>query len=410
MKGLLGKFQPSRKILLIFGGVIVLCGATGSAAVFIGRDTLIGPSYASINGLACTDVQTVKTQRKNHVWLRKYIVTEPADGMARIKTALRVAKAVQESSKADLVQVVVLDKNGPKDRADIRGRVVGADVIYVPNPAIMTDETDLAPLTARYVERPASADGEFYGERIDMPMADASALMASLTDKADCLAPVVPEAEHGSGKKESGGKSKGGGHGDAKAKGGDAHGSDAHGGDAQGGDAHGGEAKSGEGEAKPADGHEAEKPAGDEKPGLIASLTGKVKGLIFGAEKPAEHPAEPQDAHAAVEASPPGAEAAVSDAAKDAPKAETPAAAPGHEPAATAATPEVAKTEAAKGEPAQAAEQAGWFSSLKAKVLGNGDEKPAEQKADAAADAAKPLVSKESEGSDNVLPRGISLR
>ncbi len=44
-----------------------------------------------------------------------------------------------QQKKPDLVQVVVLDQNGPTLRSDIRGRAIGADVIYMPHPDKMID-------------------------------------------------------------------------------------------------------------------------------------------------------------------------------------------------------------------------------------------------------------------------------
>jgi hypothetical protein len=282
------KIHLSRKLVLIVGGVLVLCGGTGGAAVYIGADTLLGPSYAELNGLECTEVQVVEIRKKDRFWVRKYVTTnEPGDGLTRVKTALRVAKIVQEAKKADLVQVVVLDTNGPKDRAAMRGRAVGADVIYVPDPSRVPEAATARMLTARYTDGSAAANGEFYGERVDMTESDVQALLAKLDDSADCVTPevVVPEGD---------------GHGGAKA---DAHGKKAEGHGESGGhgeapaDGHGEAPAEGHGEA-PADGH-GEAPAGEhgaetpvaehgggESKGWMASLMGMVG--LGGDEAPAE--------------------------------------------------------------------------------------------------------------------------
>lgn len=187
----------SRKLLLIVGGVAVLCGATGSAAVYIGRDALLGPSYSEVNGLTCMELQSATIKRKDRLWVRKYVTTDATDGVTRIKTALRIAKSVAETEKPDLVQVVVLDQKGPKDQSDIRGRAIGADVIYIANPAQLAETAHMQSLTARYVDKPANGNGDFYGERVEMPLADASTMMAKLTDAAPCEKPVIatPEGE-----------------------------------------------------------------------------------------------------------------------------------------------------------------------------------------------------------------------
>ncbi|RKE83654.1 hypothetical protein [Rhizobium sp. AG855] len=268
------KLHLSRKLVLIVGGVLVLCGGTGGAAVYIGADTLLGPSYAELNGLECTEVQTVEIHKKDRFWIRKYVTTnETADGLIRIKTALRVAKVVQETKKADLVQVVVLDLNGPKERGQMRGRAVGADVIFVPDPHRVPEAATARMLTARYADGPAAANGEFFGQRVDMMEGDIQALLAKLDDSADCVTPevVVPEGE---------------GHGDAHGKKTDSHGkkSDGHG---DGG--HGEAAADGHGEA-PAGEHGAETPVaehgGGESKGWMASLMGMVG--LGGDEAPAE--------------------------------------------------------------------------------------------------------------------------
>lgn len=284
------KLHLSRKLVLIVGGVLVLCGGTGGAAVYIGADTLLGPSYAELNGLECTEVQVVEIRKKDRFWVRKYVTTnEPGDGLSRVKTALRVAKLVQEAKKADLVQVVVLDTNGPKDRAAMRGRAVGADVIYVPDPTRVPEANPARVLTARYADGLAAANGQYFGERVDMTEADVQALLAKLDDSTDCVTPevVVPEGAEG-------------GHGESKK---DAHGKKAEGhGDAGGhgeapADGHGEAPAEGHGEA-PADGH-GEAPAGEhgtetpvaehgggESKGWMASLMGMVG--LGGDEAPAE--------------------------------------------------------------------------------------------------------------------------
>lgn len=398
------KIHLSRKLMLIAGGVLVSLGGTGAAAVYIGADKLLGPSYADLNGLECTEVKTVTIQKKDRLWVRKFITTdEPGDGLARVKTALRVAKSLQEAEKADLVQVVVLDINGPKDRSGMRGRAVGADVIYVPEPGHVPEEVGARMLTARYVDGAAAANGEFFGERVDMLEADIQALVAKLNDQTDCVKPegLVPEVEGHDDKSA-------GGHGKAPAGGGkDAHGekpADGH-----------GEAKEGHDDA-PADEHGEETPVAEhgaeESKGWMASLMGMVG--LGGEEAPAEDHAASADGAAAVaegheapaddHAEPAVAahgDAGSSDAHGDAPAhgteqvahtEEKPAtveetahggASAGHEETIDqAAAPEVATEE----EPAA---DGGWFASLKSMVgLGGADEEAPAEDATAKAEEA----------------------
>ena len=54
MKLLPTSFRLSRKLLIILAGVTVLTGASGAAAIFVGREALLGPPAEEISGVACT--------------------------------------------------------------------------------------------------------------------------------------------------------------------------------------------------------------------------------------------------------------------------------------------------------------------------------------------------------------------
>jgi hypothetical protein len=210
VKALLRIFRLPRKLVIIVGGVALLMGSSGVFALFIGKDKVLvmaGMATETSDGLECTDVNLVTIRKQNHLWIRKYITTAPTDGLTRIKTALRVAKAVYDTQKPDLVQVVVLDKSGPTLRSDIRGRALGADVIYVPDPSKVGEGTVDAPYTARYYDGGASDQGLFYGERIDMQPSDIDGMIASLKDHSDCQNQVAVETTK-SGGAEAGKKKK----------------------------------------------------------------------------------------------------------------------------------------------------------------------------------------------------------
>ena len=186
MSALLHIFRVPRKFVVMIGGVALLVGCSGVFALYIGKDRLLGIATASANGLQCTDVNLVTIRKDNRFWIRKYIRTEPTDGLTRVRTALRVAKAVYQEQKPDLVQVVVLDENGPILRSDLRGRALGADVVYVAHPDRLVDRSAEAPLTARYYDGGASNAGLFYGEQITMLPQDIDAAIAGLKDLTDC--------------------------------------------------------------------------------------------------------------------------------------------------------------------------------------------------------------------------------
>jgi len=225
VKAILRIFRPSRKLAFVIGGVALLAGASGGAALYVGKDAILGPPAEEVNGASCTDVNLVTIKKQDHVWIRKYIKTEPTDGMTRVRTALRVAQAIYADSKPDLVQVVVLDQNGPTLRSDIRGRAIGADVVYIPHPEKMIEGIDDKPYTARYYDGAASQNGLFFGERVDLPDDEIKTLNASFKEYSDCIDPTaVASTEGGEGGKK-GGKAEeaksGEGESEAKAEGGE---------------------------------------------------------------------------------------------------------------------------------------------------------------------------------------------
>jgi hypothetical protein len=417
------KFRLSKKVVIVTVGLLAICAGSGAAAVYVGTDKLLGPSYLEINGLECTTLQTDKIKRDNRNWIRKYVVSDkPGDGMARIRTALRVARAVQEKEKADLVQVAVLDKSGPTERAEMRGRVIGAQVVYIPDLAKAPDGAQVQTYSAYYMDGSPTPKGEYFGLRMDVPLEDVEALSAKLTDKADCVDPVVaaPEGEHGApsahGDKKKP-KPKGGEHGAAAEGHGDS-GSEGHAAEPEA--SHSEEGKpAADGHGAPdshegATGHE-DQVASKESGGFLGSVTSMIfgskeepkpdaaageakSGDAHGADAdaaPAEgHGAMPTEAksHAAPE---PVAKPAPEAAAKPAPEAAGKAApeaagkaAPEHAAKAEAAT----ETKAAVTEPAETAkEEGGMFSSLKGMIFGSGEaEKPAEPLKEASAEPAKP--------------------
>ncbi len=297
MKGI--KIRLSRKLALILGGIVVFGGGSGAAALYASHAGFLGTSAANINGLTCSTVQTVKIKRDHQYWVRKYVVADTGDGPARIRTAVRVAKAVQKSEKADLVQVAILDKSGPTDRAAMRGRAIGAQVIYTPDPSKVPDGVMNHPLAAFYLDGTADATGQYYGMRVDLPYEDIDGMATSLTDFADCIEPVVAGAEGGHG---GSGKAKGGesGHGGGEAAGhGEAPSADSH--DAAPAEGHGAPSAEGHG---PPDGGEVVASTPQEK-GFLASIT----GMFFG-DKKDETPAVDENTTAAAGDHPPVTEPA----------------------------------------------------------------------------------------------------
>ncbi len=220
MKAVFGRMRFSRKLVMIGGGILLFAGATGSAAVFIGSERLLGSTYASANGLSCDAVQTVNIRKNGSLWVRKFIRTDGGNGTDRLKTALRVARAVYDRQKPDLVQVSVLDKNGPQLRSEMRGRAIAAQVVFIADPAKIPEGADAQRYSAFYYDGASNGSGQFYGLRIDLPLEDAEAMAASLSDATDCATPASDAAPEGHGGKAAKGA---GGHGETKGEGGGGH-------------------------------------------------------------------------------------------------------------------------------------------------------------------------------------------
>ncbi len=189
LKLLPSKLRLPKKVLILLAGVIVLTGASGAVAVFVGRDAILGPPEERISGVACTTVLTVRQNRDGQEWLRRYIRAKADDGDMRIKTALRVAGALSNQERADLYQVVLLDEAGPASRADMRGRAIGAEVLFSREPGKIAGLT--APFQASYAEGAAAENGEFYGERKALKLDEIKGIVTAMADRTDCLDPAA---------------------------------------------------------------------------------------------------------------------------------------------------------------------------------------------------------------------------
>lgn len=189
MKGLALKIHISRKVVLITAGALLVVGASGGAALYFFADKVVGQEEARVshpNGIACLDVQSEVIHKVDRFWIRKYISVVGSDGPDRARTAMRVALALQEKEKPDLVQVVVLDNGGPTRRADIRGRAIGANVMLISNPAKLPREMAAEAFSARFTDGTAGPDGLFYGQKVDMLEADVKALAGSIATRDLC--------------------------------------------------------------------------------------------------------------------------------------------------------------------------------------------------------------------------------
>lgn len=166
--------------------MLVLGAGTSAAALFIGKDRLFGLSYGAANGMACEALQTVNIRKDGATWVRKYVKMGDAQGIDRVKTALRVAAIEYSRSKADLVQISVLDRNGPSLRSNMRGRAIAAQVVFIADPSKFPDDAGALNFNGFYFDGAAGDDGQFYGLRIDVPYEDMEKLAQAQDKFVDC--------------------------------------------------------------------------------------------------------------------------------------------------------------------------------------------------------------------------------
>ncbi|MFD1328047.1 hypothetical protein ACFQ33_09090 [Mycoplana ramosa] len=161
-------------------------------AALVGRDAILGPRPERISGVACTTVLTLRQEHDGQRWIRHYIRAKAEEGDVRVKTALRVAGALSNKEQADLYQVVLLDEAGPAQRADMRGRAIGAEVLFSRDPGKVPGMN--GPFQASYVEGTAAANGEFYGERKALSLDEIKTIVTAMEERADCI-DLPPEGE-----------------------------------------------------------------------------------------------------------------------------------------------------------------------------------------------------------------------
>ncbi len=289
MKSVFKKIRLPRKVMFLIAGVLVLSGASGAFAVYSGKEAFLGamePDAPSPSGLACTTIETLKMRRNGQRWIRKYVSTESASGVDRVRTGLRIAGLLAKEEKADLYQVVVLDAAGPLDRAERRGPAIGAEVLFAPDPGKLSGMN--APFVARYNESKANTVGLFYGSEVALSAEDIKTTLTAMDDKSDCFDPVAAAAAAAAAGAVG---SEGGEHGEKPAG---AHGEDAGSGEVPA--EHGAEAAVPE---HGAEGSEEHVGAKAEDKGFFGSMLAMVLGGE-GEKPPAEdHSAEAATGHPA---------------------------------------------------------------------------------------------------------------
>lgn len=178
--------------LLTLGGLVVLCGAAGGAAVYIGPEKILGLPVSEVDGVDCRVAATIRDRDADGWWVRQFIVTEPVDDRIRILTALRVAQSLSEAGKIHLVQVSVLDPSGPMTMSGMRGRAIGAQVTLIPG-RVSQVEKQAGEMSGYTVQGAVGSDGEFHGLRVDLMPEDLVEMAEGFGDITGCSEqPAVP--------------------------------------------------------------------------------------------------------------------------------------------------------------------------------------------------------------------------
>ncbi len=193
MKLSLPKVRLSAKLLIPLLGIFVMFGGTAAYAVIFGTGSFLGPSQTQIGGQCVTIHSVVMPTPAGRLRLAKFVRMENADGLTRIKTALRVAGLLTDAKSIDLVRVVVVDAHGPLKRADMRARTIGAEVVILLDAKLIEEARQ--PVIARYREGSATPEGRFYGKKVELSPAEINEMMAGMKDRSDCSEPVVEGAE-----------------------------------------------------------------------------------------------------------------------------------------------------------------------------------------------------------------------
>lgn len=169
----------------LFLGSLVLCGTSGAAAVYLGPDVLIGPSFEEVHGVECQTLVKTRKRDRDGPWIRQFIAVKTDDDRVRLRTALRVAKSVQHAESAHVVQVTVIDPGGPIQMSEMRGRAIGAQVTLIPDP--MNDvEKKAGTYSGFSIQGATSSDGEFHGIRLEALPEDLAAISGDFTEITGC--------------------------------------------------------------------------------------------------------------------------------------------------------------------------------------------------------------------------------
>lgn len=184
-------FLASRKLVVITAGLLVLLGASGTAALVVsGPSPLI--SKLGGGGDQCKTLYQAQFERSGESRVIAIIRSGDVEPRERVKTGLRLAMHLAETLRPDLVTVQMTGRNGPNERAGLRGAAIGAEIALAPNPN-RTRATDRN-WEVRYVDAAPTEHGYFYGPRANMKPDEIEALSTSIAAIAGCDGDAVKTA------------------------------------------------------------------------------------------------------------------------------------------------------------------------------------------------------------------------
>src|SRR3546814_10394378 len=76
----------------------------------------------------------------------------------------------------------------------MRGRAIGAQAVYISDPASAPEGVAVWPIGAFYLDGTADAEGRFWGMRMEFTYEEAELISAALPDDAGCIEPAAEGA------------------------------------------------------------------------------------------------------------------------------------------------------------------------------------------------------------------------
>jgi hypothetical protein len=200
-RGLFHVFRMSRKLVLLSAGFLLVLGASGTAALVLAPAHLI-PGYSEETVSSCKTLYQSDFRRGREERLIAVISTDAVKPADRVRTGMRIASHLAETSKPDLVIVQVVDHQGPTGRAEIRGAAIGTEIVHAPNPSktVATGK----PWEVRYIDALPTRSGFYFGPRVDMRLAELQTIDHEIELVEGCDGDIVDEEAQAVSEKSSG--------------------------------------------------------------------------------------------------------------------------------------------------------------------------------------------------------------